>query len=688
MRTTTVSNFPFRTLAGCWTIGSPSALAILLTFAPAVVAAQTARPPSTCRTKKTLTLTQVTALIRNGASEDHVVSFVDGCHIGFTLDSTALERLAGVGASEKVMDALNRDTLLRLSAAQARVEVAALENRKEQNQAASNADRDAALRKSDAEYQVQRDRAAQIAPKGEFETTAQYDARKEKSQADLAEMADTHRADDVRLTDKFNADLARKNYPLQYRIEFLKQSMYPVEVQPQFIDYAADASRMTVGIGGAEYWFIIQPDRARAMHDNWRAVKVLQRYEDQDSRDRYLEEASNAQPTLGRPREVVEKQERDQQIQATLATAQQHLSSQMYDQAKVEFDRVLSMDPNNQAARDGVDASERAIEALQQQQAAQQKQAQTLADLRSKLVQNPKLYPGAWYDSSTNLLWTDKDNGKDVTWTEANSFCQALTIGEYSGWRLATTNELRGLYDPRNTRTTNPSLKDGLNATLNPFSTKALPKTFPYHIKRDIRLGEPGIWSSSGTNATREIFSFIAGTPQQTPDDTLHVRTLCVHPLGSSAVAGTASPGVADAPGFANGSNSEAALTVHRGFPVGPGAHKFPGHALLRDDLGTALRKGGFQVPARMTPGSFLMQSCRNQSRCQAMFGAIERDSVMIARSDPDGTGTFRSVAPGTYFLFSVIDTGDRVFLWNRSIDLKPGANFFMLDRENASERF
>ena len=52
-----------------------------------------------------------------------------------------------------------------------------------------------------------------------------------------------------------------------------------------------------------------------------------------------------------------------------------------------------------------------------------------------------------WEDSSTGLLWTVNDNGSDINWNQANTYCEGLTLGGHTDWRLATRDELEGLYD-------------------------------------------------------------------------------------------------------------------------------------------------------------------------------------------------------------------------------------------------
>jgi hypothetical protein len=57
----------------------------------------------------------------------------------------------------------------------------------------------------------------------------------------------------------------------------------------------------------------------------------------------------------------------------------------------------------------------------------------------------------AWTDPSTGLMWAGSDNGKNVTWAEADNFCrEKLKIGPYSsGWRLPKVDELRSIFDPQ-----------------------------------------------------------------------------------------------------------------------------------------------------------------------------------------------------------------------------------------------
>lgn len=54
---------------------------------------------------------------------------------------------------------------------------------------------------------------------------------------------------------------------------------------------------------------------------------------------------------------------------------------------------------------------------------------------------------GYWTDPSTDLMWAAKDNGKDVSWKKAFEYCHDLRLAGYSDWRLATLEELEGIFD-------------------------------------------------------------------------------------------------------------------------------------------------------------------------------------------------------------------------------------------------
>jgi len=54
---------------------------------------------------------------------------------------------------------------------------------------------------------------------------------------------------------------------------------------------------------------------------------------------------------------------------------------------------------------------------------------------------------GTVLDTSTNLMWAGKDNGRDIKWANAKSYCENYRGGGHKDWRMPTQDELVGLYD-------------------------------------------------------------------------------------------------------------------------------------------------------------------------------------------------------------------------------------------------
>jgi len=54
---------------------------------------------------------------------------------------------------------------------------------------------------------------------------------------------------------------------------------------------------------------------------------------------------------------------------------------------------------------------------------------------------------GTVLDTKMKLMWADKDNGSDINWEDAKSYCENYRGGGYTDWRMPTQDELEGLYD-------------------------------------------------------------------------------------------------------------------------------------------------------------------------------------------------------------------------------------------------
>jgi hypothetical protein len=127
-----------------------------------------------------------------------------------------------------------------------------------------------------------------------------------------------------------------------------------------------------------------------------------------------------------------------------------------------------------------------------------------------------------WVDPSTRLMWVGKDNGKDINWSRATKYCRDLRLGGYSDWRLATIDELKGIYDSAANAPGSGAGKHGDE-----------PLTF--HVKGNLFLtGDP--WSSTQRRDDRGrligfVWFFDFHNVRSRPDPTDHVsskRALCV----------------------------------------------------------------------------------------------------------------------------------------------------------------
>ena len=59
---------------------------------------------------------------------------------------------------------------------------------------------------------------------------------------------------------------------------------------------------------------------------------------------------------------------------------------------------------------------------------------------------------GTVLDTKTNLIWAAKDNGSNINWANAKSYCENYRGGGYTDWRMPTQDEMAGLYDAGKSR--------------------------------------------------------------------------------------------------------------------------------------------------------------------------------------------------------------------------------------------
>jgi len=103
-----------------------------------------------------------------------------------------------------------------------------------------------------------------------------------------------------------------------------------------------------------------------------------------------------------------------------------------------------------------------------------------------------------WTDPETRLTWTKKDNGGDVNWQKARSYCLNLRLAGYSDWRLPTIDELSDIYEPKITIT--GQLGSGSEVT--------------WHVKGKLQLSG-WQWSNTQGNESWEAWVFLFANGQR-----------------------------------------------------------------------------------------------------------------------------------------------------------------------------
>jgi len=98
---------------------------------------------------------------------------------------------------------------------------------------------------------------------------------------------------------------------------------------------------------------------------------------------------------------------------------------------------------------------------------------------------------GTVLDTQTNLMWAAKDNGSNINWANAKSYCENYRGGGYTDWRMPTQDELAGLYDPAKTY------------------TSAL--GFAVHLTKLIQLSSNALWALETSGSDGGLFIFVYG---------------------------------------------------------------------------------------------------------------------------------------------------------------------------------
>jgi hypothetical protein len=143
-------------------------------------------------------------------------------------------------------------------------------------------------------------------------------------------------------------------------------------------------------------------------------------------------------------------------------------------------------------------------DALARLAAEQSKQAQAKEAAATKAFIDDNIVS----DPITKLQWTKTDNFEDIGWQKADNYCQTLKLAGLSGWKLATIDDLKHLFD-RSVRGTR-------------------------RIRSPFRLTTPNVWSSMEIDSeSAMLFSFNTGEANARPKSNVFpYRALCVRPTG------------------------------------------------------------------------------------------------------------------------------------------------------------
>ena len=122
---------------------------------------------------------------------------------------------------------------------------------------------------------------------------------------------------------------------------------------------------------------------------------------------------------------------------------------------------------------------------------------------------------GTVLDTQINLMWAATDNGSDINWQDAKSYCENYRRGGYADWRMPTQNELAGLFVAGKTQ-----------------RNEVMPK-YPLRLTELIELTTGILWASETRGSKAAVFNFTGvssgqGRYRQSVGDYLYQRALPV----------------------------------------------------------------------------------------------------------------------------------------------------------------
>jgi hypothetical protein len=108
---------------------------------------------------------------------------------------------------------------------------------------------------------------------------------------------------------------------------------------------------------------------------------------------------------------------------------------------------------------------------------------------------------GTVLDTQTNLMWAAKDNGGNINWADAKSYCRNYRGGGYKDWRMPTKDELSRLYGT-------------------PKAYRSDCGSYDLYLTKLIRLTCNASWSSETRGSDASGFIFSIGVQSWFPQST------------------------------------------------------------------------------------------------------------------------------------------------------------------------
>ena len=276
-----------------------------------------------------------------------------------------------------------------------------------------------------------------------------------------------HEQDRRQLAASFDAVTHDRSQFYRARIDFLKSVTYPESRPLIYTSYNPDTQVLLAKIGDEAYSFYhVAPANAESLFKNWKRVRAMQPWTEDSYHTRILTLASPALTAAGVSMGALQAkkvQDEQKKIEAKLAEAQAALDRRDYAGALSQFQAILELNPQQQAARNGIQAAQEGLQ-------------------KRKEEEKNELAQGIWTDPDTGLMWTIRGDDYNVYWKRAEHFCQTLSRAGHADWRLPTIGELESLYD------SNPDHERTFRWNL---------EHYHYRMKAEITLTRTIVWSGT-----------------------------------------------------------------------------------------------------------------------------------------------------------------------------------------------